>query len=368
MSECCSGNADEPPYDYSGPTPWIEGGVDTLGGRVPVVATTLTLKDRLGAWRVRWGVRRMEYRVPPGLYAVGAPDDTAPVLVTANYKLTFDALRRELSGVDAWILVLDTKGVNVWCAAGKGTFGTIEVVRRVKAVDLAQVVSHNVLVLPQLAAPGVAAHDVRVATGFRVVYGPVRAADVPAFLSAGMKATHGMRQVTFTLSERLVLAPVELSAAWRPRTLLIAAAVLLLAGVGSWGYSLEALVHRGVFTLDAAVAAVLAGGVLTPVLLPWIPGRAFSLKGAIVGVLAALGTVVVVASLGIRPTMFGGAAIMLGVTAGASFIAMNFTGSTPFTSQSGVQWEMRRALPFQVGGGVLAVVAWIVSAFVGVSP
>jgi len=333
----------------------------------PVVSTDLTVADRLGGYRVRWGIGRTTYRVDPGLYAVGSPDEASPVLVTANYKLTFDALRRELGGVDVWILVLDTKGVNVWCAAGKGTFGTIEVIRRVIETGVSDVVSHRVLVLPQLGAPGVSAYDVRAATGFRVVYGPVRAADVPAFLSADMKATPEMRRVTFTLRERLVLIPVELSVAWRPKTLLAVVAVMLLSGVGRWGFSLEAIAERGVLTLDAAVAAVLAGGVVTPALLPWLPGRAFSLKGAVAGIFAASATIVTVANLGIRPGMFGGAAIALGVTAGASYLAMNFTGATTFTSPSGVEWEMRRALPWQVGAGALAVVAWVVSAFAGVA-
>ena len=61
---------------------------------------------------------------------VGAPDADSPVLVTANYKMTVDLLRRELAGLNAWLLVLDTRGINVWCAAGKGTFGTGEVIRR----------------------------------------------------------------------------------------------------------------------------------------------------------------------------------------------------------------------------------------------
>lgn len=331
------------------------------------VSTTLTFQDRLGGCRVRWGIRRMAYRVEPGLYAVGAPTDAAPVLVTANYKLTFDALRRELGGLDAWILVLDTKGVNVWCAAGKGTFGTIEVIRRVIETGISDAVSHRVLVLPQLGAPGVSAHDVHAATGFRVVYGPVRAADLPAFLSAGMKATAEMRRVTFTLRERMVLVPVELSVAWRPRTLLVLLAVLLLSGVGAWGFSLTALSHRGTYTLAAAVAALLAGGVVTPALLPWLPGRAFSLKGAVAGVFAASATIITVVNLGIRPGMFGGAAIALGVTAGASYLAMNFTGATTFTSPSGVEKEMRHALPWQVGAGVLAIVAWIAAAFAGVA-
>jgi CO dehydrogenase/acetyl-CoA synthase gamma subunit (corrinoid Fe-S protein) len=119
---------------------------------IPGVDTRLTLGDRLGRWRVRWSIGRGSYRVEPGLYRVGRPGPASPVLVTANYKLTFDALRSELEGVDAWILVLETQGVNVWCAAGKGTFGTDELVNRVAATRLTEVVSHRKLVVPQLGA------------------------------------------------------------------------------------------------------------------------------------------------------------------------------------------------------------------------
>ena len=68
----------------------------------------------------------MNYKVDPGLYALGAPDADSPVLVSANFKMSFDLLREALPGRNAWILVLDTDGINVWCAAGKGTFGTEE--------------------------------------------------------------------------------------------------------------------------------------------------------------------------------------------------------------------------------------------------
>ena len=78
----------------------------------------------------------MNYTVNPGLCRVGNPDDASPALVTANYKMSFDRLRKELSGLDAWIMVLDTKGINVWCAAGKGTFGTEEAVRKIGEVGL----------------------------------------------------------------------------------------------------------------------------------------------------------------------------------------------------------------------------------------
>ena len=49
------------------------------------------------------------------------------MLVTANYKLSFDSLRFALATIDAWLLVTDTRGINVWCAAGKGTFSASEV-------------------------------------------------------------------------------------------------------------------------------------------------------------------------------------------------------------------------------------------------
>ena len=76
------------------------------------------------------GVNRDGHRVEPGLYALGSPGPGAAVLVTADYTLSFDALRSALAEIDAYILVLDTQGINVWCAAGKGTFGTDELVKR----------------------------------------------------------------------------------------------------------------------------------------------------------------------------------------------------------------------------------------------
>ncbi len=85
----------------------------------------------------------MDYAIDPGLYALGDPDRESPVLVSANYKMSFDDLRSALPGRNLWILVLDTKGINVWCAAGKGTFGTEELVKRIEASHLKEIVSHR---------------------------------------------------------------------------------------------------------------------------------------------------------------------------------------------------------------------------------
>ena len=367
-ADCCSTAAPgpEPPRtaccgpaaaDYLyGPAAYVTGSVTTPAGAVPRVSPDLTLADRLGTWRVRWGVRRDDYRVKPGLYALGSPDETAPVLVTANYKLTFDELRSSVGGLAAWLLVVDTRGINVWCAAGKGTFCAEEVARVAREMRLAEVVAHRRLVLPQLAAPGVAAHRVKDACGFRVTFGPVRLADLPAFLAAGMKADAEMRRVTFDLRERAVLVPEVLSFAWDRRMLLAYGGILAASSIGRDGVSLRRGLRDGAPVIGAAWLAVLAGSAVTPLLLPWLPGRAFSLKGAVAGGTLAAATTVI---LGRRLSPAAGLALLAGVTAGSSYAAMDFTGCSTVTSPSGVELEMRKALPWQGAAAALAVGAWL---------
>ena len=251
-------------------------------GDVPVVSTRLKMADRLGAWKARWGLGRMEYRVVPGLYAVGRPTPKSPVLVSANYKLSFDRLRSQLGGVDAWIMVIDTKGVNVWCSAGKGTFCADEVVRWIEAVRLPEVVLARKLILPQLSAAGVAAHEVRKRSGFHVVFGPVRAEDVRAFLAAGMQATPEMREVQFPMGDRLAVIPVELVQA-ASKVVLVAACFFLLAGLGRDGYSASRAMDAGLFSAALFLLVCLSSLTLTSLLLPWLPGRAFAIKGAWLG-------------------------------------------------------------------------------------
>jgi hypothetical protein len=290
---------------------------------------------------------------------LGAPGSNAPVLVTANYKLTFDVVRRDVAGLDAWILVLDTRGINVWCAAGEGTFGTGEVIRRVTEVRLSEVVSHRRLILPQLAAPGVAAHEVRKGCGFSVVYGPVRALEIRSFLEAGMEASPAMRRVVFPAMDRLVLTPIEITGLLRPAGW-ASLGLFLLAGIGPGIFSPGAAWERGFGAVAALAVGILSGAVVTPLLLPWLPGRAFSVKGGLAGgVLAACAVMWRRGSLEAPAAL----ALLLAMTAVSSFVAMNFTGATPFTSPSGVEKEMRRALPVQAGLTVLAGLLWVGGAF-----
>jgi hypothetical protein len=308
--------------------------------------------DTVGRWKARWGIGRMRYRVDPGLYALSDPDGESPVLVTANYRMTFDLLRRELKGVRAWILVLDTKGINVWCAAGKATFGTDELVRRIRDVRLESVVGHKTLILPQLGAPGIAAHLVKKETGFRVVYGPVYARDIKRFLADGMKISDPeMRRVRFTLMDRLVLTPMEIIPAlkWIP----VVFGILFLLrlpdgsglGAGLWG---EFALYCGGLAIATTVFQIL---------LPWIPGRSFTWKGWLLGAVWTVFAIVLfrmerwtaVSSLLIAPMLTG-------------FIALNFTGATTFTSLSGVKKEMRFAVPAMIVSAASGILLRITAA------
>jgi hypothetical protein len=195
--------------------------------KIRTTTSTLTFANTWDHILARWAFNRMWHRVEPGLYSLGNPTPESPVFVTANYSLSFDAVRSALKGIDSYILVLDTQGVNVWCAAGKGTFGTDELVKRIEESHLHEIVNHRVVILPQLGAPGVAAHEVKKRAHFKVEYGPVRAEDLPEYLKT-REATPEMRRVRFTLKDRLILIPVEFVAA------LIPLLILIVLGIYPW--------------------------------------------------------------------------------------------------------------------------------------
>jgi hypothetical protein len=330
---------------------WFRGWLETSVGRVARISTHMGFRDKLGGCRVRWGIRRMHYNVPAGLYAVGQPTPESPVLVTANYKLSFDLLRRELSAEDLWLLVLETNGINVWCAAGKGTFGTTELIDRVQKVQLGKLIKHRTIILPQLGASGVAAHQVKKATGFRVKYGPIRAQDLPSFLSNGLKTSEENRRIQFTLRDRLVLTPMELVGAWKV-SLVILILVFIIGGLSGQEFTLQGALSRSLSPALIYLGALLLGSLVTPILLPWIPGRAFSLKGAQIGFIGNL----TLASTWSAVSIIGLFLIAPAITA---YFAMNFTGCSTFTSLSGVQKEMRIAVPVIilciVAGGVALI-------------
>jgi acetyl-CoA decarbonylase/synthase complex subunit gamma len=196
------------------------------------------------------------------------------------------------------------------------------------------------------------------------VFGPVRADDLPDFLDAGMKADPEMRRVRFPWQDRVALIPIELLAGLK-YGLPVAVVLCLAAGFGAEGYSLARVATAGAVSLALLLGTVIAGAVLLPALLPWLPGRLFAVKGAVVGAIC----LVVIACLAlVRPAVLpswaaAGAWLCL-VPAVTSHLATNFTGASTYTSLSGVLKEMRLALPWQIGLAVVGLGLWIAALFI----
>jgi len=307
----------------------------------------ITSANRWDHFLARFGWRRSHHRVKPGLYKLGNPTQESPVFVSANYTLSFDVLRSSLKGIDGYILVLDTKGINVWCAAGKGTFGTEELVHRIEITKLSEVVKHGTIILPQLGAAGVCAHEVRKRSGFKVEYGPVRALDLPKYLET-RTANAEMRRVRFNLKDRLVLIPVEIKA------FLFIMIVVILTGL----FTQEIWKSLQIFGI------LITGLVLFPILLPWVPTRDFTTKGFLLGSVA----VIMIYSLPsyLVNGIVGWALVletlihMLIMAPVVAYLALNFTGSTTFTSRTWVKREIFKYIPILavmiISGIVLSVI------------
>jgi hypothetical protein len=331
---------------------FIIGYIETETGRISKVSSHLSWKDKLGTIKVRWSISRNNYKVEPGIYALGAPDKNSEVLVTANYKLSFDTLRKNLSGLNVWILVLDTKGINVWCAAGKGTFGTNELINRIKLTSLDKIVNHKHIILPQLGAVGVSAHSVKCSSGFNVVYGPVRVSDIKEYFKSHMKATKEMRRVNFNFIDRVVLIPVDF--VYRLGYLLAGLVLaFVLAGINKEGISFSRAIENGLPIMRNIFMAYISGIVITPMILPYIPVRSFALKGFITGLAVYL---ILFFTNGLGNNLAEISGWFFFITGLSSFVAMNFTGSSTYTSLSGVKKEMKIAIPLQIASGAIAVI------------
>ncbi|BCL61437.1 hypothetical protein DGMP_21300 [Desulfomarina profundi] len=339
---------------------FVTGTLETETGDVPLVSSKLFWRDKRGHYLVRWNIGRDHFTVEPGLYGLGKPTADSAVLVTANYKLSFDTLRQTMTGRSCWILVLDTKGINVWCAAGKGTFSTEELVDRIKASRLTDIVNHNRLIVPQLGATGVAAFDVKKYSGFSVVYGPVMLQDLPVFIDSACIASPEMRLKKFPFRERLTLVPVEIMQAFK-QGLPFIVAFLFLAGFAGDNSFLSNLKLHGIPLALAFLTGIASGTILCPLLLPWVPGRAFSVKGALCGLVLFIIFFGFSGLYAMDYSLLEKSSWPLITLAVSSWFGMSFTGASTYTSLNGVRKEMLRAMPIQFFSLVCGISLWAAS-------
>ncbi len=144
----------------------------------------------------------------PGLREAGKPTRSSPVLVTCNFDLTVRKVLRTLerSGIDAWLLVAPSRGINVWCASGAGHFTADTVISILKTSGIAGRVDHRKLILPQLSGAGVNIWSIEERTGWKARFGPLRIEDLAGYLERGKhRAEPSERRVKFDFTDRLVM-------------------------------------------------------------------------------------------------------------------------------------------------------------------
>ncbi len=164
-------------------------------------------------------LRVLPFPTKTGLRVFGKPDRHSPVFVTANFDLTVRRVTRVLiqSQIDCYLLVVNTKGINVWCAARGGHFTADQVVSIIKTSGIGELVDHRQLILPQLCAPGVNPREIYKKTGWHTKFGPAYARDVPQYIKNGFQKTAKMNLVEFPIIQRL-----EMATMWAfPMTILI---------------------------------------------------------------------------------------------------------------------------------------------------
>lgn len=304
----------------------------TLWRRYPQLRHRVILKTLLlDLWSYVCRIVPPYAKVTTGLYRIGHPDRKSPVLVTGNYDLTVRRLVRELDGqVDCWLVVANSRGINVWCAAGGGHFTAEDVISALRTSGVMEVVDHHALILPQLCANGVDGWKIRRETHWGVHWGPVRARDIPAYLAAGRNKTEAMRHVQFPLKDRLEMTTAML---------ILYGAVLAVLSLIFW--------RTHTLTILGVMALL---GYFYGVFLPWLPGRDGLGKGITLAVLTLLGLWIWSFAWGHLPSasLFNWS---LGLGFLAFFVGGEFQGMSPLMRGEQANWTIESL----VGLATLAV-------------
>jgi ferredoxin len=165
-----------------------------------------------------------------GYQRIGNPDENSPVLLTCNFHLTILRLKKATRGLDYHLLVANSKGINVWCAAAGGVLNNHSVISVLKTSGIEEKVNHRKVILPQLAAPGIESKMIQKNTEWKILWGPVDAKDIPDFMKANYEKTKDMKQVKFGLVQR-----IEMAIMW------ITLAAIVLMPIWGTLYRLEAV-------------------------------------------------------------------------------------------------------------------------------
>jgi hypothetical protein len=204
---------------------------------------------------------------------------------------------------------------------------------------LEEVVKHRDLILPQLAAVGVDGNRIREETGWNVLWGPVDAQDLPAYVESNFRKSDRMRRVTFPWLNRLEMVS------------------------GTLGfYGLMLLIPIAIFwrqILVPTAVAMIAISIFYAIFLPWLPGRDGLAKAIPLTTLAILG--VIIHHFLWDPVTAGELFNrVMGISALSIFIAGEFQGMSPLMRGEQANW-----IPEGMIGVFLGLLYWLLPMILG---
>jgi len=180
--------------------------LDEPGYYRPKLRKVKGLSAQMSIYRCLFTGQTDHVPIEPGIYQSGKPNENSPIIVTANYVYTYIKVMRALKGIDAWVICLDSRGINVWCAARGNNFGNKQLIEAVKATGIAQITNKKTIIVPQLSAGGIAAPLIKAEAPdfpFNVLYGPIWAKYLPKFLEERpARKPDKMKLAKFTISHR----------------------------------------------------------------------------------------------------------------------------------------------------------------------
>jgi 2-polyprenyl-3-methyl-5-hydroxy-6-metoxy-1,4-benzoquinol methylase len=180
----------------------------------PVRRPIVSLDEVLPTGARRWLLRSAAWltlpiAVAPGVYAIGRPGPSAPVLLTGNFLGSVEAVRAAMGERDGYLVVEDSDGWNVWCASDAGRFNAEKAAAMVELHRLGESVDRRVIVVPRLG--GRVRSPLEELTGWQVQIGPLEARDLPSYLELD-RITPDMRSLArmYGGGERLRVAALTL--------------------------------------------------------------------------------------------------------------------------------------------------------------
>lgn len=218
--------------------------------------------------------------IPLGLYAFGTPTKDSPVLVTTNYELTMFRVSKVLKEIDCYLLVVDGKGINVWCSAGAGHFNVQSILDGLRYSHISELVEHRRLILPQLSAVGICCDELKAQSGWSPQFGPVYIRDIQRYFDSGFKKDASMHDAEFGILQRIEMG--------------VGAAFIFIFAM------ICVMVFVNVHALWLLIPAVYLQTILFGIVSPYTPFRSGLLSGLLYALISALAFFVLTLLLGIN--------------------------------------------------------------------